>query len=134
MRRDCLCSIWESNHSNKHVHKPKQLGTMTDSDEGTDRPCVLGPGGLKASDRKNQRLTSSHCLSVSLMVLLGKARCRVSEPSWREEKPLFQREWAASTSVCAPVYVILRAWLLYWHCSVVFDNNDVEPSQIDSAR
>lgn len=33
--------------------------------------------------------------------------------------------------MCVPVYVILCVWLLYWHCSVIFDNNDVEPSQID---
>lgn len=71
------------------------------------------------------RLTSviliSHGLSVSLRFPVGHARCWMSEPSWRKNKgTLFQHMSGRRVWLCAPVYEILCACLLYWHCSVSF--------------
>lgn len=57
--KDCICNIWERRHSNKHVYTPKQLGTMTQSDEDRDKQRFLGARGLKVSDRKIKDSSSS---------------------------------------------------------------------------
>lgn len=134
--RDCVCNTWERRHSSKDVCAPKQLGTMTQSDEDGDKQCFLGARGLKVSDRKIKDFSSSKftllvCLTQDSpgRSLLLSVRTQLAE----KKKSFFQVEWAVSTSVCACICdsVCLCVWLLYWRCSCIFDNNDVEPSQID---
>lgn len=134
---DCICGT--------HVHRHSKVC------KDRDKQCVcvcfffrfffwVGPGA-KSVWQENQRL---HFFRVHTAYLshsgflwdCGRSlplsvRTQSGEKKKRESHFLSTHEWAVSTCVHACVWDIVCVWLLYWHCSVIFDSNDVGPLQID---
>lgn len=95
--------------------------------------------GLQVSDRKIKAFSFfwARIACLSLLDSSGTSlllSVRTQPQTKKKKKTLSTHEWAVSTSVCVCLSVILLVWLLYWHCSVIFDSNDVGPSQIDRRR
>lgn len=94
----------------------------------------VGGQGAKSVWQENQKLQffwiRTACLSRSGFQW-DKLAAECQNPVREKSHSLSTHEWVASLSVCARVYVILCVWLLYRHCGVIFDSNDVGPSQID---
>lgn len=126
-----LVSVDTATSSYAHQNS-KETITQSDKDGGR---VVFGDRGLKVSDRKIKDSSSSE---FTLLVCVtqdssGTGLLLSVRTQWEKKKKLalFQHMSGRQVQVRVPVYVIFCVWLLYWHRSVIFDSNDVGPSQID---